>query len=334
MIDFENILGEEIMDDLSETLRNLAITKRLNFLIGSGASTPAISLMSQVKVTEKEIRAAGTKKEAKNIKLIEKIKEVSGELLHPQKNTTNKNKQIQLKLEEYKRLIKVISEILNQSNSREIPREANIFTTNYDLFIEKAVDEVLAETTLVFNDGARGYFNRYLDSSNFNRTVSYEGLNNNYIDELPSLTLIKPHGSVNWKREGKEVQILNSVIDEPMVVPPTGFEGRDTFLDDHFHDMLRVFQLELDKPESVLFVFGFSFQDDHIARMLRRALRNRSLIIACFCWQDSDKITYRNNLGYKKQEPPKNLKFIKPSQFKNKNKLELKDLTDVLKGDL
>lgn len=80
------------MDDLSETLRNLAITKRLNFLIGSGASTPAISLMSQVKVTEKEIKAAGTKEEAKNIKLIEKIKEVSRELLHPQKNTTNKNK--------------------------------------------------------------------------------------------------------------------------------------------------------------------------------------------------------------------------------------------------
>lgn len=53
MIDFENILGEEIMDDLSETLRNLAITKRLNFLIGSGASAPAISLMSQVKVTKK-----------------------------------------------------------------------------------------------------------------------------------------------------------------------------------------------------------------------------------------------------------------------------------------
>lgn len=325
------------MDDLSETLRNLAITKRLNFLIGSGASTPAISLMSQVKVTEKEIKAARTKEEAKNIKLIEKIKEVSRELLHPQKNTTNKNKQIQLKLEEYKRLIKVISEILNQSNSREIPREANIFTTNYDLFIEKAVDEVLAETTLVFNDGARGYFNRYLDSSNFNRTVSYEGLNNNYIDELPSLTLIKPHGSVNWKREGKEVQILNSVIDEPdepMVVPPTGFEGRDTFLDNHFHDMLRVFQLELDKPESVLFVFGFSFQDDHIARMIRRALRNRSLIIACFCWQDGDKIAYRNNLGYDKQEPPKNLKFIKPSQFRNKNKLELKDLTEVLRGNL
>lgn len=326
------------MDGLSETLRNLAITKRLNFLIGSGASAPAISLMSQIEVGTDEINDGESEELFKNDKLIKEVEKVSGELLNPEEtDTQDKNPKIQKKLEEYKNLIEVISEILNQSNSREIPREANIFTTNYDLFIEKAVDEVLAETTLVFIDGARGYFNRYLDSSNFNRTVSYEGLNNNYIDELPSLTLIKPHGSVNWKREGKEVQILNSVIDEPdepMVVPPTGFEGRDTFLDNHFHDMLRVFQLELDKPESVLFVFGFSFQDDHIARMIRRALRNRSLIIACFCWQDGDKITYRNNLGYDKQEPPKNLKFIKPSQFRNKNKLELKDLTEVLRGNL
>ena len=119
-----------------------------------------------------------------------------------------------------------------------------------------------------------------------------------------------------------------------MVVPPTGFEGRDTFLDNHFHDMLRVFQLELDKPESVLFVFCFYFKYYKISRIITIYIRKRILIIACFCWQDGDKITYRNNLGYDKQEPPKNLKFIKPSQFRNKNKLELKDLTEVLRGNL
>ena len=114
-------------------------------------------------------------------------------------------------------------------------------------------------------------------------------------------------------------------------------------MDNHFHDMLRVFQLELDKPESVLFILGFSFQDDHIARMIRRALRNRSLIIECFCWQDSDEKNYKENLGLNNQNLPRNLKFIKPSQFKNKEKpdqcknkekLELKDLTSALKGEL
>lgn len=319
----------------NENLRKLAITKKLNFLIGSGASAPAIRLMSSGEPQKKDPEEVAKE----NQELIDEIKETSEKLISEE----IKKREIICKLEEYKDFIRTICEILNFSNSRETPREANIFTTNYDLFIEKAIDEVLKEEiSLVFNDGARGYFTRYLDSSNFNRTVSYEGLNNNYIDELPSLTLIKPHGSVNWEKtdignkgDNKEkVIIKNEVVDSPMVVPPTGNEGRDTFMDNHFHDMLRIFQLELDKPESVLFVLGFSFQDDHIARMIRRALRNRSLIIECFCWEDSNEKDYKENLGFNNQNLPRNLKFIKPSQFKNKKKLELRDLTLILKGNL
>ena len=337
----------------SENLRKLAITKKLNFLIGSGASAPAIKLMSQVKEpNEKEIEKLkkilqlsnlndeSIRTIAKNQKLITEIKNISEKLI----NNDLHNEESENKLGEYKEFIRTICEIINFSNSRETPREVNIFTTNYDLFLEKAIDEVLKEEIpLVFNDGARGYFNRYLDSSNFNRTVSYVGLNNNYIDELPSLTLIKPHGSVNWEKVGKngsnkeKVIIRNEVVKSPMVVPPTGYEGRDTFMDNHFHDMLRVFQLELDKPESVLFILGFSFQDDHIARMIRRALRNRSLIIECFCWKNEDEQKYKENLGFNGSDTPhtpRNFKFIKPSQFKNKEKLELKDLTSALKGEL
>ena len=336
-------------NNLSENLRKLAITKRLNFLIGSGASSPAISLMSHVKeptdqeiasiqVSDKNLTDEEKEKIAKNERLIEEVKEVSKSLLSENRNETLDDTQ-KKKLGEFKAFIRSISVILNFSNSRETPREANIFTTNYDLFIEEAVDEVLKEeVSLVFNDGARGYFNRFLDSSNFNRTVSYEGLNNNYIDELPSLTLIKPHGSVNWEKIGEsenaKVIIRNEVVKSPMVVPPTGNEGRDTFMDNHFHDMLRVFQLELDKPESVLFILGFSFQDDHIARMIRRALRNRSLIIECFCWKNEDEQKYKENLGFNSQGIPHNFKFIKPSQFEDKDNLELKDLTKVLRGIL
>ena len=95
--------------------------------------------------------------------------------------------------------------------------------------------------------------------------------------------------------------------------------------------MLRVFQLELDKPESVLFVLGFSFQDDHIARMIRRALENRRLMIECFCWSDDDKKEYLKNLKYNNR-PPKNLKFITPSELGKKH-LGLNDLGDILLGD-
>lgn len=315
---------EEVVEEkeqVTKFLRELAITKQLNFLIGSGASTPSIPLMSQC---------------SDNDELVQIIQNKSKELLNDtyefDDNVGEGTNNIKKVLASYKKLIYAISDVLDRSNSRETPREANLFTTNYDLFVEKAVDIVLKETPLVFNDGARGYFNRYLDSSNFNRMVAYKGLNNNYIDELPSLTLIKPHGSVNWeKSDDGQVIIRNKVVDNPMVVPPTGLEGQETFLNNHFHDMLRVFQLELDKPESVLFVLGFSFQDDHIARMIRRALENRRLIIECFCWSDSDREQYLSNLNYEGQ-PPHNLKFVTPTQLK-KEHLYLSDLGKILLGE-
>lgn len=311
---------DEIEEDIPKYLRKLAITKQLNFLIGSGASTPAIPLMNQC---------------SDNDELVQIIREKSNELLtgtYEFDDLSKSRNDIKCVLNSYKKLIYSISNVLDRSNSRQTPKEANLFTTNYDLFVEKAIDIVLKETPLVFNDGARGYFNRYLNSSNFNRMVAYKGLNNNYIDELPSLTLIKPHGSVNWEQsDDGQVIIRNKVVEKPVVVPPTGFEGQETFLNNHFHDMLRVFQLELDKPESILFVLGFSFQDDHIVRMIRRALENRRLIIECFCWSDDDRVTCLNNLNYKGQ-PPYNLKFVTPALL-NKDNLYLNDLGDILLGE-
>lgn len=119
---------------------------------------------------------------------------------------------------------------MNRMNSRQNPKNINIFTTNYDLFIEDALDKVSKTETFVINDGARGYFKRILDSPNFNRTVSYRGPSNNYIDEIPSISLIKPHGSVNWEKvESDNIEIKTEVVDTPVIVKPDGREPRVTF---------------------------------------------------------------------------------------------------------
>ena len=198
-------------------------------------------------------------------------------------------------------------------------KNINIFTTNYDLFIEKALDELMKYESFVFNDGSNGYFNRILDSANYNKSVAYRGLNDNYLNELPTLSLIKPHGSMNWER-GQEDNILirQSVVENPVVVKPTGLEGQETFLNNHFHDMLRVFQLELDKPQSILIVIGFSFQDKHIAKMLNRSLKNPELNVFIFCYSESDKQKILTNLGL--SDCPRNLNIIAPNELEEKYK--------------
>ena len=310
-------------------LRYFSMTKRLNFLIGSGTSVPAIPLMSFFK--SKDI----SDEEANNL-LSDKVKEVSKKVLEDISNA-NDVENIKAVLKRYSEFIKVILQLLYHANSRQVTKNINIFTTNYDLFIEKSLDELMKYESFVFNDGSNGYFNRILDSANYNKSVAYRGLNDSYLNELPTLSLIKPHGSMNWEREKEDnILIRQSVVENPVVVKPTGLEGQETFLNNHFHDMLRVFQLELDKPQSILIVIGFSFQDKHIAKMLNRSLKNPELNVFIFCYSESDKQKILTNLGL--SDCPRNLNVIAPNEleekYKTKHEVEDEDESDWFSFDL
>jgi len=325
-------MTDEQKNELIKNLRKLAITKQLNFLIGSGASLPAIPLMGMIDEEDKDTR---------NEILTEKVKIASNKLLE---NQLDYEPEITETLRNYREFIAQIIEILNLSNSRQTPRTANLFTTNYDLFLEKASDEVLHSYEFIFNDGASGYFNRRLDSSNYNRTVSYKGLNDNYTNEIPSITLIKPHGSMNWEKNEDSVLVRSFPVDSPVVVKPTGYEEKDTFFNNHFHEMLRVFQLELDKPQSVLFVIGFSFQDKHIAKMIKRAIKNPELMIYAFGFRDENREEFLKNLEFTYER--NNFKILTPKDFSDGFRIEnqrqaedniwysfiLSNLTSILRG--
>ena len=296
-------------------LRYFAMTKRLNFLIGSGTSVPAIPLMSFFKGED-------ISDEKANNSLSDKVKDVSKKVLEDI-SKASEEEIIKEVLKRYSEFIKVILQLLYHANSRQVTKNINIFTTNYDLFIEKSLDELMKYESFVFNDGSNGYFNRILDSANYNKSVAYRGLNDSYLNELPTLSLIKPHGSMNWEREQEDnILIRQSVVENPVVVKPTGLEGQETFLNNHFHDMLRVFQLELDKPQSILIVIGFSFQDKHIAKMLNRSLKNPELNVFIFCYSESDKQKILTNLGL--SDCPRNLNIIAPNELEEKYKSKQK----------
>src|SRR5699024_6606285 len=122
--------------------------------------------------------------------------------------------------------------------------------------------------------------------------------------------------------------------ESPLIVRPTGKEENETFMDNHFHEMLRVFQLELDKPQSVLFVIGFSFQDSHIAKMVRRAIQNPELIVYIFGFNDEDEKKIFDNLKLEKNI--RNLILLTPKDFDetyiDNDVFTLSNLTDILNG--
>lgn len=320
---------------LVKELRKLMITKQLNFLIGSGTSAKSIGLMGDFKENVETGKTANEQLEDKVNDVSQKI--ISGAYKLPGEENIRAN------LNDYTRFLKSVIDVINLSNSRQTPKSVNLFTTNYDLYIEKAVDELIGTSRFVFNDGANGYFKRVLESSNYNRVVSYKGLNDNYISEIPSISLIKPHGSMNWSEQNGIIVIGKEVARTPKIVKPTGIEERDTYLDNHYYEMLRVFQLELDKPQSVLFIIGFSFQDKHIKKMVKRALQNPELLVVTFGYSNEDKDVFLSNFDI--DIMPRNFRIYTPKDF---NKLhltqhkydeeneqwnfELSNLTDIING--
>lgn len=307
-----------------ELIQEHCYTKRLNFLIGSGASSDSIPLMGN-------FSAFGDKA---NEELLKAVSDISEKALSQCKRerpsrpiSLNERLKIFKSYKSYTQFIEGLIQCLLNVNSRTIPRSVNIFTTNYDLFLECAIDNILRTRNFVCNDGSRGYFTKVLDWTNFNRVVAYKGINDNYNYELPLVNLIKPHGSVNWKRDGDNIFVTSNVCEDPFVVPPTGYESRETFLTNYFYEMLRVFQLELEKPQSVLFVIGFSFQDTHIAKMVRRAIQNPELRVYIFAYSNSAIQNIRANLGVSKTDP--RLTIWGPGDFESKP-LTLKEVTKIL----
>jgi hypothetical protein len=85
----------------------LAITKQLNFLVGSGTSYPAVPLMGMIEAKDDKER---------NEKLAQKVKEVSAQLLS---NASVVEQSIYSTLESYIEFVSKIIDILNLSNSRQ-----------------------------------------------------------------------------------------------------------------------------------------------------------------------------------------------------------------------
>ncbi len=66
------------------------------------------------------------------------------------------------------------------------------------------------------------------------------------------------------------------------IINPTKKKFEETLLSNVYYDLLRMYSNELEKNNSVLFVFGFSFKDEHIYSITKRALSNPSMVMYIF----------------------------------------------------
>ncbi len=197
--------------------------KNINFLLGSGASMPylgSLKLNKKIKESLEDIYSMnGLSQDKKQLILLiffelsVKSGLITNKTLNSIGDTNKKNKFIKTN-NNYKRFVNLIINLLSLQGF-EKPKRANIFTTNYDTFLESAFDyESLRNPLMAFNDGSRGFIERTVNYRNYYLNTVHSGATDYFKREIPSINLYKLHGSLSWinKKDGekKKDQIIIS----------------------------------------------------------------------------------------------------------------------------
>jgi hypothetical protein len=209
-------------------------------------------------------------------------------------------------LSEYEILIENLETMLLKRKTQLLPKKVNVFTTNYDLFIEKAA---LKRKGLILNDGFQNRSSltgkTEFDTRSFSRVFYESSEVYDYKVELPVINLIKMHGSLSWGSDSADelqehkivynvetkvlhddvkLDVKKKIVSSYNLIFPRKEKFKTVLLNHTYYDLMRLYSNELDKEQTTLIAFGFSFADEHILDLTKRALRNSTLKLMIFAF--------------------------------------------------
>lgn len=105
-----------------------------------------------------------------------------------------------------------------------------------------------------------------------------------------------------------------------VMINPTKEKFKTSVLDYHFYELMRIYSNALERENSILFVMGFSFADEHIARITKRAAdTNPTLQVVVFAYSEKDEEGYKKNLQIEHGCSNNNILILTPTKFKELN---------------
>jgi len=338
-----------------EKLKNIMQDCNINFLFGSGMSAEYLNTLGSIETLLTDVEKIEDEKQ-KNIIRISLYKKYFDGVIEKNLNILNDDIETISLMNNYKNFFEIFNKILLERKSTLLSKQINIFTTNIDICLEKALEDKAFE----YNDGFVGSFKPKFDLSNFKKILFKSSLHFENISELPVFNIYKIHGSLTWKTvdrkicfsptlklikdisntsisnttlididsndnieslkikassityNSSEINDFKSKYDALSIVNPTKDKFRETILNQTYYELLRIYSNELEKDNSILFVLGFSFADEHIRDLtLRVANSNPTLIIYIIAYNNSSYEDLKSKFIDIKYN---NIKFITPTK--------------------
>ncbi len=366
------------------TLLQMVQSANVNFLVGSGVSAPYLKVLGNVEqwLHELEKKENLDEKEALIKKFVQAsiLKSYIDGVMAPNRDDyylrdEDLKKDFDIKLGEYKSFLTTWHGIMSKRGVKLISKQMNIFTTNIDIFFERAAERVLVE----MNDGFSGGLSPSFSENNFHKSINKSSMFYHHNAEVPVFNLQKIHGSIHWKKDSNftiikkdtELRVLQNVIlklkyinrpvpydissftgntqqqirealekgyedwndiekqeekiktfisayDDLVMINPTKAKFSSSVIDLHFYELMRLMSNSLEKENSLLFVMGFSFADEHLAEIIMRSLNaNPTLLMVVFLYKDTELSAFKGKL--KKVANNSNVVFLTPQRFTNAN---------------
>lgn len=336
-------------DKQRDMLRSSLACGHVNVLLGSGFSTESVPVLGS---RELWFRAVDDKivagNEAATIIRNALRAEYFMSIMEPLRCAMPTRNQIDFLI--------TLRNVVRDRGSVTIPQRVNLFTTNYDSMIELALDI----EGISFNDGFSGRSDPRFSTESYSRLMLEQSLFMEYSSLVPTLNVLKIHGSLTWReredgsigyckvddtleecRRGCDAAFSNALVSEVCeavrafrpfedalgelelialglsqserealgkfyenyssllrIVNPSKNKFEKTVVERSYYDLLRIYANELDRNNALLIVFGFSFADEHILDLTRRAARsNPSLLIIVSCYTKKDAAWYSKLFG-------------------------------------
>ena len=272
----------------------------INLLLGAGFSCGVSEVLGNI---EKEISIAEENEDKE--KVIKLRKDFFTKSILP---TIDKEK-VKAKESERINFLCTIKKIIDNRQSSILHKIVNVFTTNYDLLIESALEK----SNIEYTDGFSGKITPKFSTSNYGVIFSKQTSISSMTSEMTTFNLYKVHGSLNWSCEDENIYRVNptdlietinlkidsdefvNLYDKLAIVNPSKNKLKQTVLNVNYYDQLRLYCNELEKNNTILISFGFSFADEHILQMTKRALAgNPTLNLLIVSYNEESSIGYKN----------------------------------------
>lgn len=342
-------------DKIKDTIQDCNI----NFLLGSGLSLPYLKTLGNIEVLLNDLETRELDVDVKKIIRASLYKKYFDEVIGKNPQILEPDAAVNTVLEQYHTFfLKSLNSILLKRKVTILSKEVNLFTTNVDIFLEKALEDL----NLEYNDGFNGRFKPRFSLSNFKKSHFKKSLHYDNTAELPVFNLLKLHGSLSWEINDKDVMFSSglkhvkevasktisadhilSIPDDAtietlvtavdgktpdastdafmeayekllIVVNPTKEKFKHTLMNQTYYELLRLYSNELEKENTVLFVMGFSFADEHICDItLRAANSNPTLMIYAIAHSSKAKTEIEERFG-KNNIKNNNIEIIAPEQ--------------------